>query len=92
MRLKGKVAIITGASRGLGHDFSLDFAKEGANVVVAARTVTETKLPGTISKTANEVRALGARALPIRCDVTMRRASMRWSKRPPRSLVESISW
>jgi citronellol/citronellal dehydrogenase len=70
MRLKGKVAIITGASRGLGHDFALDFAGEGADVVIAARTETETKLPGTISKTANEVRVLGARALAIRCDVT----------------------
>jgi len=36
MKLKGKVAIVTGASRGLGHDFALDFAKEGAHVAVAA--------------------------------------------------------
>lgn len=70
MRLKGKVAIITGASRGLGRDFALDFVKEGAGVVVAARTETEGKLPGTIFKTADEIRALGGRALPIRCDVT----------------------
>jgi NAD(P)-dependent dehydrogenase (short-subunit alcohol dehydrogenase family) len=70
MKLKGKVAIITGASRGLGHDFALDFAKEGAHVVVAARTESEGKLPGTIYKTADEIRALGVQALPIRCDVT----------------------
>jgi len=70
MRLKGKVAIITGASRGLGRDFALDFAREGADVVVAARTETEGKLPGTIYKTADEIRAIGGRALPIRCDVT----------------------
>jgi len=70
MKLKGKVAIITGASRGLGHDFALDFAKEGADVVVAARTESEGKLPGTIYKTADEIRALGTQALPIRCDVT----------------------
>lgn len=70
MRLKGKVAIITGASRGLGRDFALDFVKEGADVVAAARTETEGKLPGTIYKTADEIRALGGRALPIRCDVT----------------------
>src|SRR4030042_1640158 len=70
MKLKGKVAIVSGASRGLGHDFALDFAKEGAHVAVAARTESEGKLPGTIYKTADEIRALGARALPIRCDVT----------------------
>jgi citronellol/citronellal dehydrogenase len=70
MRLRGKVAIITGASRGLGRDFALGLAGEGADIVVAARTETETKLPGTIFKTADEVRALGVRALPIRCDVT----------------------
>jgi citronellol/citronellal dehydrogenase len=70
MRLKGKVAIITGASRGLGHDFALDFSKEGAHVVIAARTETEGKLPGTIFKTADDIRALGRQALPIRCDVT----------------------
>jgi len=70
MKLKGKVAIVTGASRGLGHDFALDFAKEGADIVVAARTESEGKLPGTIYKTADEIRALGTLALPIRCDVT----------------------
>ncbi len=70
MKLKGKVAIITGASRGLGKAFALDFSKEGADVVVAARTEVEGKLPGTIYQTADEVRAQGGRALPIKCDVT----------------------
>ena len=70
MKLEGKVAIITGASRGLGKAFALDFAREGADIVVAARTGTEGKLPGTIHQTAEEVRALGARVLPVRCDVT----------------------
>ncbi len=70
MKLREKVAIITGASRGLGLDFAMSFAREGADIVVAARTEIETKLPGTIFKTADEVRRLGGRALPVRCDVT----------------------
>lgn len=70
MKLQGKVAIITGASRGLGKAFAMDFAREGAHIVVAARTETEGKLPGTIYETAEEIRKLGARALPLRCDVT----------------------
>lgn len=69
MRLEGKVAIVTGASRGLGKAFALDFAKEGADIVVAARTETEGKIPGTINQTADEVKALGRRALPVKCDV-----------------------
>lgn len=69
MTLEGKVAIITGASRGLGNAFAIDLAKEGANIVIAARTETESKLPGTIYKTAEDVRALGRKALPVRCDV-----------------------
>jgi len=70
MKLKDKVAIVTGASRGLGRDFAVDFAKEGAHVVVAARTETEGKLPGTIHQTADQIRKLGARVLPMKCDVT----------------------
>jgi NAD(P)-dependent dehydrogenase (short-subunit alcohol dehydrogenase family) len=71
VRLNGKVAIVTGASRGLGKAIAIGFAKEGANVVVAARTELESKeLPGTINQTANEIKALGGEALPIRCDVT----------------------
>jgi NAD(P)-dependent dehydrogenase (short-subunit alcohol dehydrogenase family) len=38
VKLKGKVAIVTGASRGLGRAIAIGFSKEGANVVVAART------------------------------------------------------
>jgi citronellol/citronellal dehydrogenase len=68
--LKGKVAIITGASRGLGKAFALGFAKEGAHTVIAARTEVEGKLPGTIYGTADEIRSFGGQALPVRCDVT----------------------
>jgi len=71
MKLKGKVAIVTGASRGIGKAIAIGFAKEGAEVVVAARTESENeKLPGTIYKTVEEIKVFGRRALPIRCDVT----------------------
>jgi citronellol/citronellal dehydrogenase len=71
MKLEGKVAIVTGASRGIGKAIALALAKEGANVVVAARTEQEGgRLPGTIHMTADEIHALGRRALAIRTDVT----------------------
>ncbi len=71
-KLEGKVAIVTGASRGVGEYMAREFAKEGCNVVVAARTeeVKDPKLPGTIFSTAEELIAMGVRAVPIRCDVT----------------------
>lgn len=69
-RLAGKVAIVTGASRGIGRVLALTFAREGADVVVAAKSEAETaRLPGTIYSVAREVEALGVRALPIKVDV-----------------------
>lgn len=70
-RLQDQVAIITGASRGLGQYCALGFAMEGARVVVAARTVEEKdkRLPGTIYHTADLINEAGGEALPIVCNV-----------------------
>jgi citronellol/citronellal dehydrogenase len=70
-RLDGRVAIITGASRGLGQYCALGFAREGAKVAVAARTVEErdARLPGTIYHTADLVTDAGGEALPVVCNV-----------------------
>ena len=74
MLLKDKVALITGASRGIGKQVALQLAKEGANIVLGARTVeaSESPFPGTIHDTAAEIEALGAKALPVRCDLAIR--------------------
>jgi len=72
MKLEGRVAIITGASRGVGEYMAREFAKEGCNLVVAARTeeVRDPELPGTIFSTAEELGRMGVRAIAVRCDVT----------------------
>jgi len=65
------VAIITGASRGIGRHVALALAKAGYDVVCAARTTEDSpaKLPGTIEATAAEIEALGRRGLAVQCDV-----------------------
>ena len=70
--LKGKVGIVTGASRGIGRNIAIELAREGADVVIAARSESEPdpRLPGTIHSVAEECRALGVRALPVVTDVT----------------------
>ncbi len=71
MKLEGKIAIVTGSSRGIGKAIAIGLAREGANVVAAARTVVEKQgLPGTIDKTADEIRALGRQAMAVQCDVS----------------------
>src|SRR5271169_4515591 len=68
--LSGRVAVVTGSSRGIGKALALRLAREGADVVVAAKSETSSeKLPGTIYDTAEEIRALGRRALAIPTDV-----------------------
>lgn len=69
--LEGKVAIVTGSSRGIGRAVALALAGEGAYVVVAARTTEATRdHPGSIYETAAKIAEMGERALPIRVDIT----------------------
>lgn len=74
--LRGKVAFITGASRGIGASIARELARKGANVVLAAKSMEKHKvLPGTILSVAEEIREIadrhqnGAKALPLQLDV-----------------------
>jgi citronellol/citronellal dehydrogenase len=70
MSFKNRTAFITGASRGIGRAIALKLAKEGANIVIAAKSVEENpKLGGTIFSVAAEVEALGGKALAMQCDI-----------------------
>tara|TARA_Y100000739_G_scaffold117674_1_gene101127 strand:+ start:269 stop:1135 length:867 start_codon:yes stop_codon:yes gene_type:complete len=67
---KNKTIFITGATRGIGKAIALKFAEEGANIVIAAKTVKpHPKLPGTIFDAAEEIESAGGKALPIRTDI-----------------------
>ena len=77
--LRGKVAIVTGGSRGIGREVCLALARQGCDVVVAAKSATAPKtLPGTVHTVASEVDAVGARtgarALAVVCDLRDARA------------------
>jgi len=68
--LKGKTVFITGASRGIGLAIAIRAARDGANVVIAAKSdVPNPKLPGTIHSAATAVAEAGGKALAIRCDI-----------------------
>jgi citronellol/citronellal dehydrogenase len=68
--LQGRVAIVTGASRGIGRAIALGLARVGCRVVIAAKSTEPTeKLPGSIHTVAAEVEALGGQALPVQVDV-----------------------
>ena len=68
--LKGKTLFITGASRGIGLAIALRAAKDGANIVIAAKTTTpHSKLPGTIYTAAADIEAAGGKALPCPVDI-----------------------
>lgn len=68
--LTGRVAIVTGGTRGIGRECCLTLARQGCSVVVAAKTVTPHRtLPGTIYTVAAEIEALGAPALAVQLDL-----------------------
>lgn len=70
MSLKGKTLFVTGASRGIGLAIALRAARDGANIVIAAKTAeAHPKLPGTIYSAAKEIEAAGGQALPLVVDV-----------------------
>jgi citronellol/citronellal dehydrogenase len=76
MPFKNKTIFITGASRGIGKAIALKLAADGANIVIAAKSVTEDpRLGGTIYSAAEEVEAAGGKALAIQLDIRDEAAS-----------------
>src|SRR5215510_3105547 len=72
MKLVDKVAIVGGASRGIGKDIALALAAEGTKVVVVARSEVEPdpRLPGTIHQTVQEITAAGGQAMAVKADIS----------------------
>jgi citronellol/citronellal dehydrogenase len=70
MSLKGKTMFVSGGSRGIGLAIALRAARDGANVIIAAKTaLPDKRLPGTIYTAAEEIEKAGGQALPAICDI-----------------------
>jgi citronellol/citronellal dehydrogenase len=70
MSFENKTVLITGASRGIGKAIGLKLAAEGANIVIASKSIEENpKLGGTIFSAAAEMEAAGGKALAVQCDI-----------------------
>lgn len=66
--LDGKVAVVTGASRGIGKGIALELGAAGATVYVTGRSVRSGRLPGSVSATASEIDDVGGRGIAVPCD------------------------
>ncbi|MCP2315756.1 dehydrogenase/reductase SDR family member 1 [Nocardia amikacinitolerans] len=66
--LHGRVAVVTGASRGIGKGIALELGAAGATVYITGRSATAGRLPGTVHDTAAEIDALGGHGIPFVCD------------------------
>ena len=70
MALRGRTVFISGASRGIGLAIATRLARDGANIILAAKTSEpHPKLPGTVFSAAEQVAAAGGKALPVVCDI-----------------------
>ena len=89
MQLEGRVALVTGASRGIGRATALALSRRGAAVVLAARTLEPGgRLAGSLAETAQTVRAAGGEALPVVCNLddpdsvaALARTALEWQGR-----------
>ena len=91
--LEGRVAIVTGASRGIGRAIALGLARAGCSVVIAAKTTQpREKLPGSIFTVAAEVEALGGTPCPFRSTCATRPRSRRCTPGRWHNLAGWICW